>query len=232
MTGLLVSVRDEKEALAAIAGGVELLDVKEPDRGALGAADEATINRILAAVGNTVPVSIALGELTGATDPLPSFSPGRIAYAKLGLAGALRDGNWAECWRRAIESICQWSQAVGVAYVDAEKVEAPRPDEVIEKAIEFGCAAILFDTFTKQGSNLFDYADAEQLTKWIDRARQNDLTVVLGGALSAQSMPRADKLGVDYVAVRTAACQGGRRGAINTDRVRGLRAILDRSAKA
>ena len=35
----LVSVRSPEEALAALEGGADLIDVKEPSRGPLGAAD-------------------------------------------------------------------------------------------------------------------------------------------------------------------------------------------------
>ena len=44
---LLVSVRDLGEAAAALAGGADLIDVKEPIRGPLGRADEATIRGIV-----------------------------------------------------------------------------------------------------------------------------------------------------------------------------------------
>ena len=36
MTGLLVSVRSAEEAEIALAGGANLIDIKEPSRGALG----------------------------------------------------------------------------------------------------------------------------------------------------------------------------------------------------
>ena len=46
MTRLLVSVRNVEEAQIAIAEGVDLIDVKEPSRGALGAADPVTLKAI------------------------------------------------------------------------------------------------------------------------------------------------------------------------------------------
>ncbi len=61
--GLLVSVRDAAEAAASLAGGADLIDVKEPARGPLGRADAATIAAVVQAVGGRVPVSAALGEL-------------------------------------------------------------------------------------------------------------------------------------------------------------------------
>ena len=50
MTKLLVSVRSVAEARIALAGGVDLIDVKEPRRGSLGAADAGIIAEIVAHV--------------------------------------------------------------------------------------------------------------------------------------------------------------------------------------
>ena len=50
MTQLLVSVRDAAEALFAVAAGADLIDVKEPSRGPLGAPDRQTLDAVLAAV--------------------------------------------------------------------------------------------------------------------------------------------------------------------------------------
>ncbi len=41
MTRLLVSVRSAAEAEIALSAGADLIDVKEPSRGSLGAADPA-----------------------------------------------------------------------------------------------------------------------------------------------------------------------------------------------
>ena len=65
MTGLLVSVRSAAEARIALEAGADLIDVKEPRRGALGAADPAVWKDVCRAVAGRVPVSVALGELVG-----------------------------------------------------------------------------------------------------------------------------------------------------------------------
>jgi uncharacterized protein (UPF0264 family) len=82
--GLLVSVRSAEEAAAALAGGADLIDVKEPSRGSLGRADDATIAAVVRTVGGQRPVSAALGELRD--HPSPCAVPG-LAYLKWGLAG-------------------------------------------------------------------------------------------------------------------------------------------------
>ena len=67
--GLLVSVRNVTEALTALEAGADVIDVKEPTRGSLGAADSATLAAIAQAVGGRAPVTAALGELTDLATP-------------------------------------------------------------------------------------------------------------------------------------------------------------------
>ncbi|HQX54039.1 MAG TPA: (5-formylfuran-3-yl)methyl phosphate synthase [Planctomycetaceae bacterium] len=68
MPQLLVSVRNAVEAIAAVEGGADIIDVKEPNRGSLGCAAPDVIREIGAAVRNCLsslrPLSLALGELT------------------------------------------------------------------------------------------------------------------------------------------------------------------------
>ena len=61
--GLLVSVRDAAEAEEAVAGGADVVDVKEPANGPLGCADADTIAAVVATVAGRRPVTVALGEL-------------------------------------------------------------------------------------------------------------------------------------------------------------------------
>jgi len=81
---LLVSVRSADEARAALAGGADLIDVKEPSRGPLGTADSDVIAEVLRAVNGRVPVSAALGEFVAWQD---RFVPRGLHYAKWGMAG-------------------------------------------------------------------------------------------------------------------------------------------------
>src|SRR5437016_5096196 len=89
MTQLLVSVRSAAEAEAALAGGAQVIDVKEPLRGALGRADDAAIAAVVEAVAGRCPVSAALGELreTCWTDVPPACD--RLSFVKWGPAGYL-----------------------------------------------------------------------------------------------------------------------------------------------
>lgn len=231
MTGLLVSVRSAAEAQAALAGGASLIDVKEPDRGALGAADPRVWREVLAAVGGNVPVSAALGELFGddnfSTHPaeLAKQTAG-LAFAKIGLAGAAAQGDWRSLWKKAIESL-PWSvAAVAVAYADWRSAQAPHPEEIIEAGAEIGCPLLLIDTFDKRQGHLLDHFPLGQLQSLAHRASERQMRIVLAGSLTTALIRQVLPLRPALVAVRGAACRGSRRDAVEERLVRELASII------
>jgi hypothetical protein len=93
--GLLVSVRSPEEAELALAGGADIIDVKEPAQGALGRAADRTIGAVLDRVAGRRPVSAALGELGKVLSsqysvPSTCLDP-RLAFVKWGLADCGND---------------------------------------------------------------------------------------------------------------------------------------------
>src|SRR5215217_9198029 len=75
---LLVSVTDVASAAVAVAAGADIVDVKNPAEGALGAPSPRVIEGVRAAVPAEVPVSAAIGDM-------PNL-PGTAALAALGAA--------------------------------------------------------------------------------------------------------------------------------------------------
>lgn len=84
---LLVSVRNGSEGRAALAGGCDILDIKDPEAGSLGLADVASIREVVQLAGEVgsrgacVPVSAALGEAVDWEDPSDRKSGLRAALA-------------------------------------------------------------------------------------------------------------------------------------------------------
>ena len=151
MAKLLVSVRNAAEAQDALFGGADLIDVKEPARGALGAADASVIAEVARAVGSRRPVSAALGELVEGHRLEPT--PG-LRFAKLGLAGCARRNDWIARWRHALGDFPPGVTPVAVAYADWPTADAPDPWAVLSAARSLGCTAMLIDTFDKTAGSL------------------------------------------------------------------------------
>ncbi len=75
---LLISPMNEKEASEAIAGGADIIDVKNPQEGPLGANFPWVIKRIREITPKNIQVSCTIGEV-------PNL-PGSISLAALGAA--------------------------------------------------------------------------------------------------------------------------------------------------
>lgn len=228
MTRLLVSVRNLAEAQVALECGVDLIDLKEPARGALGSVDRAEAERVAVWLQGRVPLSLALGELreapNGAT--LPEAAMRHVAFAKLGLARCASHSAWQSEWLRWAERLPSSTAPVAVVYADAATVEAPTAGAVLEAAAKSRCRAVLVDTAVKDGRTLFDHWPPEALRRFADEVRAWNLLCVAGGSLELDSIPKAAACGVDYVAVRGAACEGSRTGSLSRAKLEAIRRLV------
>ncbi len=234
MTGLLVSVRDADEARDAVEAGAELIDIKEPHAGPLGAAAPVTIAEIIRVVAGRRPLSVALGELADQKSTFGDRLPPGIRFAKLGLAHSVGRASqpdhppftihhshpWHNRWHQAIEQFPSGTSSVAVIYADFETAAAPPPDEVIAHGSQLGCRAMLIDTFDKHGPGLLGTLSITEIKRLVTAARAANMLVVLGGQITADHLPDLLPLAPDYIAVRGAVCRGDRAGRLDPDRVR------------
>ena len=231
---LLVSVREAIEAELAIAGGVDLIDIKEPSRGSLGAVAPERVSRMLDSLtaltvpgsyfpGKTVPFSAALGELR---DWQPAPIDPRLAFVKLGLAGCAERSDWQLAWATALQSVGPSTAKVAVAYADWRTAQAPQPCDVLQAGVRIGCRAVLVDTFDKSQGNLLAHWNLADLANFVAEVRQQGLTIVLAGSLDRDAIRTILPLAPDYLAVRGAACAGGRTSRLDATRIAQLVSLL------
>lgn len=240
---LLVSVRSAAEARAAVTGGADIVDAKEPARGSLGPVEPAVLRAILEALPSGTPLSIALGDLQhpaavastlARLDGVRSGSADRAAelYVKVGLAG-IRDAALARAVLGAVVEAARLGPVrpavVAVAYADHERAGVLPRDVVAGLAADAGAAGVLLDTWGKDGRDLFAWASPVELQRWLDATRRRGLLTALAGSLSAAGVRAAAGLEPHVVGVRGAACDGGRSGRVSEARVRELAAEITRS---
>jgi len=227
MTQLLVSVRDAAEAAEAIAGGADLIDVKEPERGALGAADAQVWAAVRATIGPQRRLSVALGELdAGCADRVAQVAASAVDFAKVGLAGAAADDDWPERWRQMLDFLPPRVVRVAVLYADHVNAAAPAPRDVLPQAASAGCRVLLVDTFDKSSGGLFDHFSPAELERIALACRHHELQLALGGSLDRTAFAAAMHVCPDWIAVRRAACVGGRQGRVDRVKVAGLAAEI------
>jgi uncharacterized protein (UPF0264 family) len=224
---LLVSVRNAAEAAAALAGGADIVDAKEPINGPLGPVSPAALAAIASAVGDGTPVSAALGDI--GRDDIASnahaATRARAMFVKVGFAGL---GGRLELAADVLAGAAPEAGAalVLVAYADHEKAAAPSPDDVIALADRVRAAGVLIDTCDKHGPGLTRLLTADSLRTLVARARSAGRMVAVAGNLTVADLDCIHNAGADIAGVRGAACDGGRGGVVTAARVRALRRAL------
>jgi (5-formylfuran-3-yl)methyl phosphate synthase len=236
---LLVSLRVADEVAAALAGGADIIDAKEPERGSLGPVTPETMNAIAARVPSNVPFSAALGDLRTAdaardavthAHVLPRLAP---VYLKFGFAGESSVAGMRVLIAAAVEAASRAPAhpvVVPVAYADWLDAGSPSPESVLDAALSVGARAFLLDTYIKDGSGLLDRLEIGRVRALAARARTAGMLVALAGSLDLAAIDRLAGV-ADVIGVRGAACIGGRNGRVDPWLVRRLRDHLTPPAR-
>jgi uncharacterized protein (UPF0264 family) len=232
---LLVSVTGAGEALLAVAGGVDIVDVKNPAEGSLGAAAPATIAQVRSAVPAELPLSAAIGDLPSlpGTAALAALGAARsgAAYVKIGLWGTSTREEATAVLRAARDALDGGADVIAAGYADAARVPSRPlpPGELVAAARQAGVTGCILDTAIKDGRGLLSWLAPDALADLVAAAHDASLEIALAGALRADDLPTVRATGADIAGVRSAACRDGRRtGALDPARIARLRALCER----
>ncbi|HYC33311.1 MAG TPA: (5-formylfuran-3-yl)methyl phosphate synthase [Gemmatimonadales bacterium] len=231
---LLVSVRSAEEALAAVAGGADIVDAKEPARGPLGAVDLTVLDEIAAGVPASTPVSAALGDFD---QPAAAAAAVRAAsasiadrpaggYLKLGFHGAADPAAITAVLSAAVRAAGGRVGIVAAACAEGPAAGEANPLDVVRAAAACGAAGALLDTRIKDGRGLLRWTPLVAVRGWVASARRGGLLAAVAGGLDADAISALRDCGADLLGVRGAACDSGRSGTVNATRVAALKARL------
>jgi uncharacterized protein (UPF0264 family) len=225
---LLVSVTSAAEAAAALAGGADVIDAKDPRRGALGAVSPEALREIHAAVAGARLVTAALGDADDEATierHARGFASAGATLVKVGFAGIGDPGRVSTLMAAAVRGARDGNGGVvAVAYADAGRAASLAPGALITVAAGAGAMGLLIDTADKGGAGLRALVAPRVLAAWVSQAQDAGLIVALAGKLTADDLPFARDAGAEIAGVRGAACDGGRTGRVSAERVRILRA--------
>lgn len=221
----MISVLSESEAAAALSGGAEILDIKNPAEGSLGAQPPDVIRRIKAITPAGVSVSAALGDMpqkpgTAALAALGAASCG-VDFIKVGLYGSKNEKD-AEIMLREVQQAVNGFHAavIAAAYADFQRAGTLNPESLPEISAAAGVTGCLLDTAIKDGQSLFDFISADAVHILAEQSHAHNLLFGLAGALCEPDLPLARKAGADVAGIRTAACRNNqRKGPLDVNRI-------------
>jgi hypothetical protein len=219
-----------EEAMECLEGGADIIDVKNPSEGSLGANFPWVINEVAKLVKREGK------ELSATTGDL-DFKPGTASLAALGAAVAGADyikvglygvKNGKEAFEmlkgvsKAVKDFDDSKKVVGASYADYHRIGAVSPFELPESAGSAEVDGIMIDTAIKDGKTLFDHLNKEQLLEFVDMARSHGMFCALAGSINWEHLPVLKEISPDIIGVRTIVCEADRSSKIKRELVEKL----------
>jgi dihydroneopterin aldolase len=227
MTGLLASVTTAQEAQLAMAGGADLIDLKDPSRGALGALDPVLARDIVRAIAGRRMVSATVGDFPAMRPEDVLAAAWRTAelgvdFIKVGFFGTGQD----EACMRGLAAVATHHRLVAVLFADL-----PVDLGLVEVARQVGLAGVMFDTARKAGPGLRGLKTESELREFLRLARAHGLIAGLAGKLRLADIAPLLELQPDYLGFRGALCKEClRMAALDPEALRAVRAAIPAGA--
>ncbi|RFC66860.1 MULTISPECIES: (5-formylfuran-3-yl)methyl phosphate synthase [Mesorhizobium] len=222
MTKMLASVTGPEEAAIALAAGADIIDLKDPSTGALGALAPATIRETIKAVAGRRPVSAVCGDLPMQPDRIRSaaeeIAETGVSYVKVGFFPS----DQAEACAAALAPLAKRAKIIAVLFADLS------PDlALIDVFQRHGFNGVMMDTANKSGGRLLDHLPPQYIPGFINLAKASGLMCGLAGSLEAPDVPRLLPFLPDFLGFRGALCGAdSRTGQIDLEATRLIRSLI------
>ena len=228
MTKMLASVADLAETEIALAGGADIIDLKDPKAGALGAAPTDIIRQAVKSVAGRRATSAVLGDLPMEPETIRAkaeeVAATGVDYVK---SGFFPSANAAAC-AEVLAPVAARAKLIAVLFADRE------PDfGLLDDFAKRGFHGVMVDTADKTKGRLLDHLPPERIPVFVDRARSLGLKVGLSGSLEAPDIPRLLPFVPDFLGFRGALCDRSQRtAAIDAEAVKHIRSLIPEEQQA
>lgn len=212
---LMVSVQNMEEALQALKGGADIVDVKNLQEALVGSAHPKLVKEVRETVPADRHASVTLGVVPNqvGTVAMAVYTAGVLN------ATSVKVGFMKTDYDLAVETLLASREAlegtetklVGSLFADNPLYDGLDPRLMIRLAKEGRCDGMLIDTLTKDGRNLFDFMNEEELRDIVFEGKEAGMSTALSGHLRIDDLDELARINPDIVGVRGAACQKGER---------------------
>jgi uncharacterized protein (UPF0264 family) len=226
MTGFLASVISAAEAEVVLSAGADIIDLKDPYSGALGALPAPVIREAVRAVAGRCTVSATAGDLP-MQPRLVADTVARIAELGVGIVkvGLFVGGDPLACIAALAKEAARGTRIVAVLFADQA------PDfAVIDRLHEAGFAGAMLDTADKGAGGLRRHLGDTVLGEFVERVSRSGMLSGLAGSLGLADIEPLARHAPDYLGFRGALCKDGRTSLLDAARVRAVRAAIDRAS--
>ncbi len=225
MTRMLASVANAAEADVVLRHGADVIDLRDPGRGALGAVPLETALDTIRSVARRRETSATLGDPPYNEEALLAHARALAAmgvdYLKLSV-----DRPTLESLGDALRPLIRDVAIVGVMFADED------PDFALPPQLAaLGFKGVMLDTRDKSRGRLLDHLDVARLGDLCSQCSRLGLMSGLSGSLEGPDVPRLLLVRPDVLGFRKALCAARRRAnAIDPHAVTLIRHLIPREA--
>ena len=230
---LLVSPINLEEAKAAYNGGADIIDVKNPKEGSLGANFPWVIRSVKEAMGPKTPVSATIGDM--------NYKPGTASlaalgaavsgadYVKVGLYDVQTTEQAIDMVEHVVKSVKDYDPSKKVVisgYADYKRINSIPLRELPPICADCGADVVMMDTGIKDGRSTFEFMTNEELSQFVESARDLGLVTAIAGNIKFEDIEAINQIGPDIIGIRGCVCGGDRNSTIQQKLVEELKSMM------
>lgn len=203
MTGMLASVSSLKETRLILKTSVDIIDLKQPEQGALGALSTDLVKQIVQEVNHQKPVSATVGDLP--MDPellsnaVTAMADTGVNYIKIGF---FPGGDWPGTLLKLAQISQKGHLLIAVLFADT----CPELS-LIQSLKNAGFTGVMLDTMDKSKGSLTQIMSAPEIHAFVNASKDTKLLCGLAGSLKKEDIPKLLNLEADYLGFRGALCE-------------------------
>ncbi len=202
MTGMLASVTSIEEAQLVLNEDVDIIDLKNPEQGALGALKTHVVSAIVESIAGASITSATIGDIEPNDKMLyeliVSMANTGVDYVKVGLFGDYAN----ECFIEVLNQAARQNIKI-IVVLFAENFASLTSFEHLMKS---DISGVMLDTKNKTDKNLLSLLDYQELDEFIRLAKSHGLVTGLAGSLRYEDITTLLDLEADYLGFRGALC--------------------------
>ncbi len=201
MTGMLASVKNLAEVELVVNANVDIIDLKQPELGALGALPIGLVKEIVEKINGRCVVSATVGDLPMNAEiifnAVSEMAKTGVDFVKIGF---FPDGDWFEIVQKFAD-LTQNIKLIAVLFADTQ------PNfSIISELKTAGFAGVMLDTMNKQKGALTQVMTHETIAEFVELTKKESLLCGLAGSLRLDDIAELLQCDVDYLGFRGALC--------------------------
>lgn len=228
MTQLLISVTNVAEAQTALAQGADFIDLKDPNKGALGALPLQTIHEVVAYVNEQHQYGKRLTSATIGDLPMQAelilehvvaLTKTKVDIIKIGF---FEVADYQSCLD-SLKSIAQNGIKL-IAVLFAEYQYPPSLIHAIKAADFYG---VMLDTAHKNGATFLDYFSENTMQLFAESVHAQGLLFGLAGSLTLQHVAVVKRINPSYAGFRGGVCDKNQRNlSLSAEKIKAIRKAM------